>query len=448
MRLRGYQRKAVAALRRDLPKHRSVVAVAPTGSGKTVVAAALLAKWPRKRVLWVAHRIELLRQAREQLHAAGIPMRDLGILSGPDKDNEGARIIIASMQMFREGVPVPPADLVVVDEAHRIAAKTYQGILAARPKAMVLGLTATPWRLDGKGLRGSFVAMLQIAGMQELIKAGHIAEPDTYGVPWEKAKEMVEGVRVTGGDFAQGALGRAMSTRKLMGNVVKETNRLAPNAATLVFAASREHGQKLAARFKRAGRPTAYLDGETPDGERAEIVAGLSSGKVQVVVNVDVLTEGFDCPPVKCIVMARPTQSLTRFLQYAGRASRPYKGKRPIILDHGGNCWRFGLPDWEQVWSLEDRKNESKRREGEGPVKECVECERMIPAMCRWCTHADCGAEQPYSKRELAERHAELERLKATEEMRKRYADRVRAFAEQRGLDAEWVSKALTELAA
>lgn len=446
MRLRDYQARAVADLPARLNEHRRVVAVAPTGSGKTVIGAAYIKRSGASRVLWIAHRIELLRQAFDQLRAAGLAPEDVGILSGPDKRNLGARVLVAGIDSLRSR-ETPHADLIVVDEAHRIEAASYQAVLDARPDARVLGLTATPWRLDGKGLGETFADLFVMAGPTELIADGFIARPITYGVPREKARAMVAGVSSRGGDFAPGEAGAAMMRGTLMGDVVSECARLAPGQRTLVFAASREHGQALATRFKRAKRPTAYLDGETAQGVRDAIVGRLVSGETEIVVNVDVLTEGFDCPPVTCIAMARPTKSLTRFLQYVGRASRPFEERRPLILDHAGNTWRHNLPEAEREWTLDGRPKGSS---GEAPVKLCTMCDppTIIPAGAKTCPN--CGHEQPLTEREIEEREEreiELERLRMQGEHLARAEAVLWRMAAENGRGEEWVRGALARVA-
>jgi DNA repair protein RadD len=437
---REYQTRAVAKLRQAFKNHQRVVAVGPTGSGKTVVAVKWIQARPRARVLWLAHRIELLRQAHEQLLSAGLAEAEVGTLSGVEIINPGARILVASVDMFRAR-PVPNVDVIVVDEAHRVIAKSYQDIVFARPKALVLGLTATPWRLDGTGLEDVFDEMVPIAGPTELIIGSFIAAPVTYGIPKEKALQIVRGVRSQGGDYASGQLGRAMMERSLMGDVVSECERLAPGQRTLVFAVNREHGRALWQRFVQADRVAEYLDAETPTAERKAMVKRLESGETGAIVNVDVLSEGFDCPPVKCIVLARPTKSLTRFLQQTGRASRPYGRKRPIILDHAGNCWRFGLPESEREWTLAGRP---KGGGGEAPVKQCVECGVMIPAGCKRCL--ECGAEQPVPEHELQERQAELERIRATEAEKAAARQRVEKIALEKNAPPGWADKVIAAM--
>lgn len=441
MELRDYQQRAVASVLAEFKTHRSIVAVGPTGSGKTVIGAAVTKGG--KRILWLAHRVELLRQARDGLVAAGVPKADIGLLSGVEKTNPNARVTVASIDMFRAR-PAGPfnPDLIVVDEAHRSAAQTYQDVIDVFPRAKVLGLTATPWRLDGKPLGDTFDAMVSIAGINELIAEGYLARPATYGIPKEKAKALTKGLRRSGGDFSSKLLGERMMRGTLMGDVVAECAKRAEGLPTIVYAASIEHGENLAKRFRKAGFGTAFLSGETPAGARAMWLDALKRGEIQVIVNVDVLSEGFDCPPVKCIALCRPTESLTRFLQQAGRASRPFELTKPIILDHAGNCWRFGLPDAEREWSLDE---DAVGAGGAAPVKRCVleSCGFMIPAGFRLCP--ECGTEQPLEEQERIEINTELELLRATEAERNRMRSVLEKLAGPRGLGRDWVDRVCQE---
>lgn len=445
MKLRPYQRKAVGDLIRLLRKHGRVVGVAPTGSGKTVIGAALIRKLRGKRVLWLAHRIELLRQARAQLVAAGIPASAVGILSGTERDNHEARILVASVDMFRTR-PVPRVDLIVVDEAHHVAAQSYRDILDARPRAKVLGLTATPERLDGEPLGDVFNHLHVITEALELIADGHLLKSVVYGIPRDRARALVRGVSKSGKDYSARKLEGRMKKRPLMADIVKERQRLAAGKPTLVYACTRAHAQELTSRFRRARVATAYLDAETPAGEREALLGPtgkLARGEVEVVVNVGVLTEGFDCPPVACIVVARPTKSLVLWRQMCGRGARPLKGKRFLVLDHAGNIWRHGFPDDPIEWSLEGRP---KAKAGEAPVKCCPECAAMILANAKECP--ECGAEQPVSERELAEQRAELERIRISDAERERVRDVLSRLAKRKGVGERWVQKVLRTMEA
>jgi DNA repair protein RadD len=434
---REYQTRAVAELLKRFKVHQRIVAVSPTGSGKTFVAAILLRQFQKKRVLWVAHRLELLYQAADHLKTCGVPRGDIGIFSGTKKDNVDARILLASVDMFRAHL-VPKVDLIVVDEAHRVMANSYQEITFAQPKALVLGLTATPERLDGKPLGDVFQDMLLVSEAMELIQDGYLSRPSCYGVDREVAEAMTAGIGSRHGDFDNGQLGEAMSGRQLVGNVVHECARLAGGLRTIVFAVNRAHGKTLFDRFQESGRPSAYLDGETEAVERASIVDGLKSGRIEVVVNVEVLSEGFDCESVKCIALARPTKSLTMYLQQVGRSMRPFEGVEPVVLDHAGNVWRHSLPDMPRKWSLDGRPEGY----GPAPVKSCIGCKRIIYASARKCPH--CGAEQPFTLRELAEQELALQRIRDTEDMLASRRAVVVEIAKRRGASEDFVERVMS----
>jgi len=431
----AWQPRALEDLPGMLLQFRRVVAVAPTGSGKTTVGARLVTgEYAGERVLWVAHRNELLRQAYDRLLAEGVPQAELGYWRGTRKVNADARVLVCSVDMFRGGKEVPKARFIVIDEAHRAEAATYQDVIDRSDADYVLGLTATPWRMDGKGLRVSFNYLHVMATQSESIAAGVIAKPITYGIPRDKAKALVAKVAKQHGDYNSKQLGAVMSKRRLMGDSVSECARLAPGERTIVFAVNRDHGKKLAARFKESGRPVEYLDGETPESERHGILNRLRSGHTEVVVNVDVLSEGFDCPAVKCICIARPTKSLTRFLQYCGRASRPYKNKRPIILDHGGNTWLWGLPEKDWPWSLDPFPKNT----GEAPTKVCA-CGVVIPASCMECP--ECGAVQPVAEEDEIKAAAEKMELERIGAERARRLSVLREIAKENGKGDDWVAR-------
>lgn len=457
MKLRPYQRKSALNLLGLLKLHRRVVAVSPTGSGKTAIGAAVVrlsghnltdstaggdnftSTHPVRRsgrVLWLAHRIELLRQARRELIKAGLTEAAVGILAGAEKCNEGARVLVASVDMFRSRL-VPDVGLIVVDEAHHVTANSYRDITDVKPNAMVLGLTATPERLDGEPLGDVFRHMHVAAEAVELIADGFLLEANVYGIPLEKARDLVRGAHSGGGkDYSGPKLERAMAKRPLMADIVQEYQRLAPGERAIVYSCGSRHGQALTERFAAAGIPVAYVDRHTKQSEREALLAPggkLASGEILVVVNVGVLTEGFDCPSVSCIIVARPTKSLALWRQMCGRGARPQEGKRFLVLDHAGNTWRHGYPDTPIPWSLEGRDREA----GPQPFKHCPSCNRMNPISAARC--ANCGAEFPIAERELSEQEAELERLQQREDEKRSREQAVRRLALERGYDEAWV---------
>lgn len=402
MKLRDYQRRTVDGAIASVIAGRNVVVVSPTGSGKTVMGAAVVAKCAG-RVLWLAHRKELLSQAAKTLTKAGV--KSVAILSGDEKPTGDWRVLVASVDSMRGDVPL--ANLVVVDEAHRTLATGYRRITDALPGVPVVGLTATPWRLDGKGLRDVYAEMIVATTQAEMFALKHAIEPKVYGIPKQRAEDIVAGVATQAGDYAVGDLSRAMVT--LVGDVVAERERLAEGKTTIVFAVDRKHASALADRFGERGITTAYLDGSTPKDERAAIIAGLGDGSIEVVVNVDVLSEGTDIPEVQCISFARPTKSRTRWLQGCGRAARPYGGEPAIILDHAGNCYRHDLPQTDHVWTLDGKP---KGDGGSAPVRCCPSCEAMVRVGSAECP--ECGIELGAPERTVQELERErLEELSA-----------------------------------
>lgn len=228
---------------------------------------------------------------------------------------------------------------------------------------------------------------------------------------------------------------------------MKERARLAPNEPTIVYAVTREHGRELARRFEKAGVPTAYVDANTPPVERHGILGPkgkLSRRQVHVVVNVGVLTEGFDCPPVSCIIVARPTKSLVLWRQMCGRGARKggRRKRRYIVLDHAGNVWRHGFPDSPVEWSLEGREKPSS---GESPVRRCEECGAINALGATECS--ECGAVFPARDLDLKERQGELEKVRRARSEREAREKVLRKLAASRGLGEEWVESVLQGVA-
>jgi len=262
---------------------------------------------------------------------------------------------------------LPPADMVIIDEAHRAPGDSYARVVEAYPKATVFGLTATPCRLDGKPLKEHFDALIEVASYSELIEQGAILAPIVYSA---RRKPDLSKVRTVAGDYHEGDLEAAMRDAHVIGDVVEEWKGKADGRRTVVFAVGIEHSRDLAERFQDAGARVAHLDGTTPEDDRSRILLDLELGRLDVVCNVGVLTEGWDQPRVKCAVMARPTKSLTLWMQCAGRILRPWGEQAPLILDHSGNVDRHGLPHEDRVWSLDGKVE----RRPSGRLRVCSAC--------------------------------------------------------------------------
>ena len=214
---------------------------------------------------------------------------------------------------------MPPADIVFIDEAHHVPAMTYQAILGKYPDAIVIGLTATPCRGDGRGLGGTFQSMIQGPQIPELIALGHLCKLKIFAPPPPDLRGV--GVASTG-DYVIGDLSRKMNTDVLVGDLVEHWLRHAERRRTVVFAVDIDHSVDIVKQFRKSQVRAEHLSGETPQDEREAILGRLASGETEVVSNCNVLTEGYDLPDLGCITVARPTRSLGLFRQMVGRGLR------------------------------------------------------------------------------------------------------------------------------
>lgn len=373
MHLRPYQLRAVDALRASWRK--VPILVMPTGSGKTQVAASIIegAVAKNRRALILAHTRQIVLQTAARFRERGL---NVGVLMAEHSPGD-APVVVASIQTLARR---PPQEfgVVVVDEAHHAAGKTYRAIIARYLDGCVLGLTATPQRLDGLGLGDvGFGVIVEPVTYEELFRDGWLLKPLIYA---PEVPDMT-GVRRTAGEYVMGE-----AEKKITGKLVEHFQRLG-RAPAVAFGCSIEHSQRIAAAFNAAGVAAEHLDGTDPQETRDATLARLGSGATTLLSVCSLLGEGWDLPALATVVMARPTLSLTVYRQQAGRVMRPAPDKAvPIILDHAGNTLRHGVP-WDTIaWSLEGRP----RTEGVAPMKRCEECYAIIPIGSTVCP--ECGA--------------------------------------------------------
>jgi DNA repair protein RadD len=386
--LRDYQADFIERYKREvsLEQHK-ILGVAATGSGKAVIAAAIAqqAALGGRRVLFLVHRRELVKQSSQKLHAVGL---DHGIIAAGFSPRPGMPVQIASIDTLHaravrcSSVEFPHADLVIVDEAHHAPAPTWRRLIDAYPEAGVLGLTATPCRGDGRGLGDIFEVMVECPPIATLIGFGYLVPTRVYA----PTQPDLSGVRVRGGDYIEAELAERMDKSQLVGDVVTHWHRLAERRRTIVFATTVAHSVHLRDEFGRSGVASAHVDGTTPVAERDAILAELASGALEVVTNCGVLTEGFDLPDIGAIVMARPTKSLGLYRQIVGRGLRPAPGKSDcVVLDHAGCTLEHGFIEEPIEWTLApDKRPRQPAQSGRASrrVRRLVECPECSAA--RW----------------------------------------------------------------
>lgn len=459
MQLRPYQNKGVAELRlafRD--GARAPLYVAPTGSGKTVLFCHI-AKGVTDggRSAWiVVHRQELLMQCSRSLDALGI----LHDLIAPGFTQGFSAVQVCSVQTLVRRVQagkIGAVDLIVLDEAHHATAGSWSAVIKSRPEARLLGVTATPIRLDGQGLGahcgGVFDRMICGPSIGELIADGFLVKPVVYA----PAQQLdMSGVKLRGGDYAVADAAAKVDRPVITGDAVKHYAQLCPGKPALVFCASVGHAAHVAAEFRAAGYRSESIDGTLADSERRKLIEGLGCGQIQVLTSCEIVSEGTDIPVVSAAILLRPTASLGLYLQQVGRALRPAPGKvKAIILDHVGNCIRHGLPEDDWEWTLDGAKRGGSNNAAPKPgdrTKQCPKCYAVSPIgpHCPNCGHVyDRNMQAPERiEGNLQEITPELAAaLKPTQQNRADYLARKRkeliAVAESRGYKLRWVEHQL-----
>jgi DNA repair protein RadD len=393
--LRPYQHSLIdqarAALRGGCKR---LLLQCPTGAGKTVLVAHLLATAAAKgkRAWFCVHRKELLEQAVQTfVEAADI---HTGIVAAGYPADPSAPVQVCSIGSVKRrlaGLQTP--DLIVFDECHHVPSASWSAIAAAVPRAHQLGLTATPQRLDGKGLGAYFDQLLLGPTVAELIAGGYLSPYRLFapGVLDTSALHHVAG------DFNKAEVATAMGASTVVGDAVLTYQRHADGGRALVFVWSLDASRKLASAFTDAGIPAAHVDGETPTDERKRALSAFRAGTLRVLCNVDLFGEGLDVPAVDAVFLLRPTDSLGLYLQQCGRGLRMSPGKTSVrIFDHVGNWTRHGLPDDAREWSLESRPKKPKEAPG---GRRCMECFAVSPAGSMVC--AECGAAFPLKTRKI-----------------------------------------------
>lgn len=433
IRLRPYQEQFIAGLRASLAQHKSVLGVAPTGSGKTVCFSyiASRARERGKRIGIFAHRAELLDQISRTLKQFNVPHGM--ITAGMSVDRRHSVFVCSAQTYARRGVQVPPFDLGIIDEAHHCTSgSTWGKCMERSPGARWIGVTATPERLDGRGLGETFEDMVLGPITADLIAEGNLCKYRLFS----PSHIDLSAVRTLAGDFKKDESEAVVDKPAITGDVVKHYRKHLNGKPTVVFCISVAHAQHVAEEFRAQGFSAASVDGKMDKGSRAAVIEDFSQGRLSILTSADLISEGFDVPGIHGAILLRPTKSLALYIQQVGRALRTCEGKEvAIILDHVGNCERHGLPDDPREWSLEGR-SKAKASAPSETTRECETCFCRFSLFLRQCP--ECGFVVETKAREIEQRDGELKEvdLEAARAARKPKSEFAVAQARARSKDA------------
>ena len=393
MLLRPRQKLFVERSLSALDTHANTLGVAPTGAGKTIMLSAVAGKMigdTDAKAAVLAHRDELTTQNREKFARVN-PDIITSVVDASDKSWKG-RVTFAMVPTLSRSTnlsAMPTLDLLVIDEAHHATADSYRRIIdeafKRNPACRIFGVTATPNRGDRKGLHEVFSNVADQIRIGELIRSGHLVPPRTFVIDVGVKDELAR-VRKTASDFDMGEVERIMNCAPVTDAVVQHWKDRAADRQTVVFCSTVDHARGVTDAFNAAGIPAGLIHGEMADSERKSVLAAYAAGELRIVVNVAVLTEGWDHPPTSCVVLLRPSSFKSTMIQMVGRGLRTVDpNEHPgviktdcIVLDFGTSSLMHG--SLEQEVDLVGHE-----ASGDVPTKCCPQCEADIPLGCQEC---------------------------------------------------------------
>jgi len=406
MQLRDYQNLAISNVRKGFQvKHRSVLLTLPTGAGKTVIFSEItkLAGLKGAKVLILVHRKELIDQAGEKLTKANVKY---GIIAAGHKESK-CNVQVASVQTLINRLNNPEQfDLIIIDEAHHAVASSWQKIFEFYKTALKLGVTATPMRMTGAGLGEIFDKLIVGSTIPELVDKGYLAKHEVYAPP---NKLNLDKIRTIRGDFSKKEVEDELDKVDIVGDAVENYRRLGNNKPAIAFCISVKHGQYVTNKFKQAGYTAELITGSMKSDDRNTLVDNFKRGKVQILVSIDVVSEGFDVEGCYVAILLRPTKSEGLYIQQVGRVLRPESNKTAIVLDHVGNTKRHGFVDDIREFDLHQKAKAKRKGEIAPAVETCEQCFAVYrpQPICPVCGH-----KKEVTKREITYEDGELVKMK------------------------------------
>lgn len=375
--LYDHQTDLVKAIRNKFSQgKKSVMVVSPPGSGKSVIIADIVRKTTKigNRVLFLVHRKELAEQIRQDFIKNEANMDYVDIYTIKKAKNR--------LDQLKEPT------LIITDEAHHALAITYTDIYEYFPKAKSIGFTATPWRLSGKGFQDVYDCMVEGKTVQWLIDNHFLADYDYYAPKLINDKKLVKN---SSGDFTQDSMDEAMNG-KAFGDVVKYYKQTSEGDQAILYAHSIDESKLLAAKFDSEGVSAVHVDSNTSAKDRDKMMSQFKNGNIKVLCNVDLISEGFNVPDCRTVIMMRPTQSLVLFIQQSMRSMRYKPNKKAVILDHVGNIERHNPPSMNRDWhaSFVGKEKGNAGISNTVEVATCPNCHKVLIkpiTKCPGCGH-------------------------------------------------------------
>ena len=406
MQLRDYQNLAISNIRKSFKAgNKNVLLTLPTGAGKTVIFSEItrLAGLKGSNVLILVHRKELIDQAGDKLTKADVKY---GIIAAGRKESK-SNVQVASVQTLINRLNNPDQfDLIIIDEAHHSVAKSWRKIFNFYKKALKLGVTATPMRMTGAGLGEIFDDLIVGSTIPELVEQKYLAEHEVYAPP---NKLNLDKIRTIRGDYSKKEVEDELDKVDIVGDAVENYRRLGKNKPAIAFCISVKHGQRVTNKFKQAGYTAELITGSMNSDDRKTLIDNFKDGKVQILVSIDVVSEGFDVENCYVAILLRPTKSEGLYIQQVGRVLRPESNKVAIVLDHVGNTKRHGFVDDIREFDLHQKAKTKRKGELAPAVETCEVCFAVYrpQPICPVCGH-----KKEVTKREITYQEGELVKMK------------------------------------